>query len=79
MQKSYETGLVIFDKDGTLLDFKQTWLSIIGDLFKAIDAYQPMTEPLRKRIEAFCDCRRKLPMMNYNLSKKRITIMRNMR
>jgi phosphoglycolate phosphatase len=51
LQKSYETALVIFDKDGTLLDFKQTWLSIIGDLLKAIDVYQPMTDTLRKRIE----------------------------
>ena len=51
MQKSYETGLVIFDKDGTLLDFKQTWISIIADLLRAIDAYQPMTNDFQKRIE----------------------------
>ena len=51
MEKSYETGLVIFDKDGTLLDFKETWLSIIADLLHAIDAYQPMTTALQTRIE----------------------------
>jgi len=51
MGKSYETGLVIFDKDGTLLDFKETWISIIQDLFRAIDAYQPMTKTLQERIE----------------------------
>lgn len=51
MENSYETGLVIFDKDGTLLDFKDTWISIIADLLRAIDAYQPMTNALQKRIE----------------------------
>lgn len=50
MEKSYETGLVIFDKDGTLLDFRQTWIAIIQELLQAIDTYQPMTDALRTRI-----------------------------
>jgi len=32
----YEPGVVIFDKDGTLLDFKATWLGIIRELIAAI-------------------------------------------
>jgi phosphoglycolate phosphatase len=51
MEKSYETELVIFDKDGTLIDFKETWITIIQNLFNAIDAYQPMTKTLKARIE----------------------------
>lgn len=51
LEKSYETDLVIFDKDGTLLDFKETWIAIIQELIDAIAAYQPMTASLRDRIE----------------------------
>lgn len=51
LERSYETDLVIFDKDGTLLDFKETWIAIIQELIYAIDAYQPMTGSLRERIE----------------------------
>jgi len=51
LKKSYETDLVIFDKDGTLLDFRKTWIAIIKELINAIDAYQPMTESLKERIE----------------------------
>jgi len=51
LKRSYETELVIFDKDGTLLDFKETWIAIIQELIHAIDAYQPMTGDLQERIE----------------------------
>ena len=51
LKKSYETELVIFDKDGTLLDFKETWIDIIQELVDKIDTYQPMTGSLRERIE----------------------------
>lgn len=50
-ERFYETELVIFDKDGTLLDFKETWIAIIQELITAIGAYHPMTRPLQERIE----------------------------
>jgi len=34
--KHYDPGVVIFDKDGTLLDFKATWLGIINELIAAV-------------------------------------------
>jgi phosphoglycolate phosphatase len=49
--KEYTTGLVIFDKDGTLIDFRQTWLEIIANLIKTFGEYVPMTEALRLRIQ----------------------------
>ena len=49
--KEYTTGLVIFDKDGTLIDFRLTWLEIIANLLKTMGEYVPMTEPLRLRVQ----------------------------
>jgi phosphoglycolate phosphatase len=49
--KEYETKLVIFDKDGTLIDFRQTWLEIIRELLDAMGERVPMTEPLRSRVQ----------------------------
>ena len=49
--KEYATKLVIFDKDGTLIDFAQTWIGIIGNLLTAMGEYVLMTEPLRIRVQ----------------------------
>lgn len=47
----FETELVIFDKDGTLLDFKDTWIDIIKELIGAIGKHVSMNDTLHKRIE----------------------------
>lgn len=49
--KSYDTGLVIFDKDGTLLDFRKSWIGIIRELITSLGDHVPMTPALKKRIE----------------------------
>ena len=49
--KEYTTGLVIFDKDGTLIDFRQTWIEIIANLIKTFGEYVSMTESLRLRVQ----------------------------
>jgi phosphoglycolate phosphatase len=49
--KEYITELVIFDKDGTLIDFRQTWIEIIANLIKTMGKYVSMTDPLRSRVQ----------------------------
>ncbi len=49
--KRYETSLVIFDKDGTLLDFKQTWVNIIRELFAAIGRRTSMHDGLDRMLQ----------------------------
>jgi phosphoglycolate phosphatase len=49
--KPYETDLVIFDKDGTLLDFEKTWVGIIGELIASLGAHAPDPVSLKGRIE----------------------------
>lgn len=49
--KDYSASLVIFDKDGTLIDFRLTWLEIIAKLIDAMGRYVTMTEALRKRVQ----------------------------
>jgi len=50
-RKAYDTDLVIFDKDGTLLDFEKTWIGIIGELITALGAYTPLTPALKQRVQ----------------------------
>jgi len=52
-QISYETDLVIFDKDGTLLDFQASWLGIIAALIEAIGRRTPMSAALSSRIQRY--------------------------
>lgn len=60
--KHYDPGVVIFDKDGTLLDFKATWLGIIRELIAAIICRTHPSETLaygiQKALGVFIDERR---------------------
>lgn len=49
--KKYDTDLVIFDKDGTLIDFNDTWISVIRELIRVIGTHTPMSDTLNRRIE----------------------------
>lgn len=48
---SYNTELIIFDKDGTLLDFRETWTGIIKEFFCTLEKHLPVTTVLKERIE----------------------------
>lgn len=49
---TYETDLVIFDKDGTLLDFGETWIGIFRDFFSFLGQHVHVTPALKDRIES---------------------------
>ncbi len=49
--QSYQPELVIFDKDGTLLDFKKTWIGIIDELIQAIGRYTPVNDELSQMLQ----------------------------
>ncbi|MCD6569406.1 MAG: HAD family hydrolase [Deltaproteobacteria bacterium] len=49
--KAYDVDLVIFDKDGTLLDFRGTWIAIIREFLMALGKRVQMHKTLKKRIE----------------------------
>lgn len=60
--KHYAPGVVIFDKDGTLLDFKSTWLGIIRELIAAImrraHPSETLSYGLQKALGVFIDERK---------------------
>lgn len=49
--KAYETGLVIFDKDGTILDFKATWIDIIDEFIQSLCRRTNLEGSIRSSIE----------------------------
>jgi len=50
--RAFSTKLVIFDKDGTLIDFKETWIGIIDNLISVMGRHVPMTPTLKERIQS---------------------------
>ena len=47
----FEADLIIFDNDGTLLDFRQTWLSVFRELVNLMLVKTGPSENLSKRIQ----------------------------
>ncbi len=47
----FEADLIIFDKDGTLLDFRQTWLSVFRELINLMLIKTGPSKNLSKRIQ----------------------------